>query len=117
MNYAVERQFFVDHFKVSNCLIPVSQAKQFPDINFVSCFEQMEPSLDKLKSFKSKDVRKWVQTYPELKKYGPAVERENVTGRILLEATTKALQDDLGMNSLHAAFLQGEVKRIIEGEA
>ena len=89
-----------------------------PILNFNSClcFLQMDPSLHDFESFLAKDVRKWVEKYDELKKYGPAIEAKNVTGRVLLEASANAIKEDLGMTALHADFLKGKVSKIMEGE-
>ena len=76
----------------------------------------MGPSLNDFRAFTAKDVKKWVEMYPELQKYGPVMERENVTGRMLLKATEDAMKEGLGMNPIHAVFLRDEVTKIIEGE-
>ena len=76
----------------------------------------MDPSLSDFESYTASKVKEWVETYHELKKYGQAIEAEDVTGRVLLSATVDSIREDLSMGRTHADFLMSIVNRIKKGE-
>jgi hypothetical protein len=76
----------------------------------------MVPTLDEFRAFDSTGVRKWLETYKELKKYGTTIEREGVTGCLLLAASVDAMMAVLSLNRMEADFLKSEVSKIIGGK-
>ena len=77
----------------------------------------MVPSLDEFRAFDPKDVRKWLESYTDLKKYGTTIESQGVTGCLLLAASVDGMMEVLKMNRMEADLLKSEVSKVIGGKS